>query len=442
MRTLLRHSIYASGNFGKSTLWSCLEVFGLFYFTDALNLNPAIAGTILWLSFVWDSVSDPLVGTLADRYAGRVKTARPYVITGAIIAGLSFITLFALHRLGGGGVGLIFLVLILFRTGYTLVDVPHNAMLALITPDNKARSLIASLRIGFSGLGKLVMSLLAAILLTQDHPKPEEFETLALALAGIYVASVLISLIAYHEVALTQRKPENHHTLTRLVKIFTQNRRLISIFTISALTSLTTPVIGSILIYWGAHGPFTLAISMKGVGVLALSQMVALSVWTALNDRVLPTFKTAMLANTVVLLAALALCMVGGMSSAHSVSAPLAYSLISVMGFGLGGVFMLNWVLLPRAIDNDPLGEAKDYTLSLFGLFTLTNKLFMGFSSQISGLVLKAWGYSGENPSFESVVGMGQTLLTLTMFGALGVIVLLALSETKPRAPLMKRTPT
>ena len=53
---------YGSGDFGFNLYFAGLNLYLLYYYTDVLNIDPAIAGLIIMLPVVWDGISDPLMG--------------------------------------------------------------------------------------------------------------------------------------------------------------------------------------------------------------------------------------------------------------------------------------------------------------------------------------------------------------------------------------------
>jgi GPH family glycoside/pentoside/hexuronide:cation symporter len=60
------------------------------FYTDVALIAPALAGTALALTRVWDAVNDPLFGWVADKTTSRrFGRRRVYLIYGAIPFGLS-----------------------------------------------------------------------------------------------------------------------------------------------------------------------------------------------------------------------------------------------------------------------------------------------------------------------------------------------------------------
>ena len=86
---------YGSGDFGFNLYFAGLNLYLLYYYTDVLNIDPAVAGLIIMLPVIWDGVSDPLMGWIVTRTRSRFGKFRPYILFGAPLMGLSFVGMFA-----------------------------------------------------------------------------------------------------------------------------------------------------------------------------------------------------------------------------------------------------------------------------------------------------------------------------------------------------------
>ena len=64
---------YGSGDFGFNLYFAGLNLYLLYYYTDVLNIDPAVAGLIIMLPVIWDGVSDPLMGWIVTRTRSRFR---------------------------------------------------------------------------------------------------------------------------------------------------------------------------------------------------------------------------------------------------------------------------------------------------------------------------------------------------------------------------------
>ena len=91
---LLRKVGYSIGAYGMMLPWFIQSVFVFYFYTDVLGITPEQAGTIFFIAVLWDAVTDPIVGVLADRTRTRWGKYRPYLLFASVPLALSLISVF------------------------------------------------------------------------------------------------------------------------------------------------------------------------------------------------------------------------------------------------------------------------------------------------------------------------------------------------------------
>jgi hypothetical protein len=61
---------WASGAFGVAILMNGISALALFYFVTVVQIPASVAGFLVFLSKLYDAVSDPLTGYLSDKTGG------------------------------------------------------------------------------------------------------------------------------------------------------------------------------------------------------------------------------------------------------------------------------------------------------------------------------------------------------------------------------------
>jgi GPH family glycoside/pentoside/hexuronide:cation symporter len=187
--SLPRAALYASGNFGKNIVWSASELALIFVFTDLFGVPPALAGLVILLSLIWDALLDPLVGAFADRL-GRFT---PLIWAGAPLMGLSFVAMLGGPAAGLNGIAPACVALFALRTAYSLVDIPHNALIARLAAEPHQRTKLAGARFVFSAAATFVLGLTLPAIVALDS-KQDAREALALwAMIAATGATVLLT---------------------------------------------------------------------------------------------------------------------------------------------------------------------------------------------------------------------------------------------------------
>ena len=82
---------YALGDAAAGGItWKVMSIAFPLFFTNIFGLTVADTATLMLLARMFDVVTDPLMGSLADRTQSRWGTYRPWLIFGAVPLGLVF----------------------------------------------------------------------------------------------------------------------------------------------------------------------------------------------------------------------------------------------------------------------------------------------------------------------------------------------------------------
>lgn len=107
-----------------------------------LGVDPALVGIIGFLPRIFDAISDPLMGYISDNTRSRWGRRRPYILVGAILAGLVFAAMWQLPE--GYSQTFYFCVFlaasIVYFLAYTIYATPFVAFGYEMTPDYHERT--------------------------------------------------------------------------------------------------------------------------------------------------------------------------------------------------------------------------------------------------------------------------------------------------------------
>lgn len=134
---------YCSGIVTESLLYNMFYTYYLVFLTDVIKMDPILAGTVSFISIIWDAVTDPIIGSFADRN-GADK--RKYMAKAAFPLGFMFIAAFVNIGAHSPAVQFIYYtaVTMLFWLAYTVYTIPYYAVVAEITQDYDERTEIRS----------------------------------------------------------------------------------------------------------------------------------------------------------------------------------------------------------------------------------------------------------------------------------------------------------
>ena len=101
-----------------------------FFYSNIFGLSLADAGLLMLVTRIWDAVSDPMMGVIADRTHTRWGKYRPYLLWIAAPFAIAGILLFTTPDMGTTGkLVWAYVTYILMMTVYTAINVPYGAML-------------------------------------------------------------------------------------------------------------------------------------------------------------------------------------------------------------------------------------------------------------------------------------------------------------------------
>ena len=134
---------YCSGIVTESLLYNMFYTYYLVFLTDVIKMDPILAGTVSFISIIWDAVTDPIIGSFADRNG---SDKRKYMAKAAFPLGFMFIAAFV--NIGANSPAIQFIyytaVTMLFWLAYTVYTIPYYAVVAEITQDYDERTDIRS----------------------------------------------------------------------------------------------------------------------------------------------------------------------------------------------------------------------------------------------------------------------------------------------------------
>lgn len=131
----LREKIgYGLGDAGGTVITCLIMNFLTFFYTDVFGLTPALVGTLFLALRVFDAVSDPIMGVLADRTQSRWGRFRPWQLWIAVPIGVIGVLTFTVPDASMGvKIAWAFGTYLLLSVSYTAINVPYCALINTMT---------------------------------------------------------------------------------------------------------------------------------------------------------------------------------------------------------------------------------------------------------------------------------------------------------------------
>lgn len=148
---------YGFGDMASSMFWKIFSYYLPFFYANIFGIGLEHAAVLFLITRIWDAVSDPMMGIIADRTQTRWGKYRPYVLWFAIPFAVCGVLLFTTPDFSASGkLVWAYVTYIMMMTVYTGINVPYGAMLGVITPDSAEKTVFSSYRMFFAYGGSFI----------------------------------------------------------------------------------------------------------------------------------------------------------------------------------------------------------------------------------------------------------------------------------------------
>ena len=151
---------YALGDAAAGGItWKIMSIAFPLFFTNVFGLTVADTAALMLIARMFDVVTDPMMGALADRTQSKWGTYRPWLIYGAIPFGLIFALLLYTPDFGLTGKRIwAYSFYLLMMAMYTAVNVPYGSLLGVMTDDDNEKNQFSSFRmVGAYAMGFITL---------------------------------------------------------------------------------------------------------------------------------------------------------------------------------------------------------------------------------------------------------------------------------------------
>lgn len=148
---------YGFGDMSSSMFWKIFSCYLPFFYSNIFGLSLVDAGVLMLVCRIWDAVSDPMMGIIADRTKTRWGKYRPYLLWVAAPFSICGILLFTTPDLAYAGKLIwAYVTYILMMTVYTGINVPYGAMLGVMCDNPEEKTVFSAFRMTFAYAGSFI----------------------------------------------------------------------------------------------------------------------------------------------------------------------------------------------------------------------------------------------------------------------------------------------
>lgn len=159
---------YALGDGAANIAWRGVATFLFVFYTDVFGISPVTVGLLMLVARFSDGITDVIMGIICDRTKTRYGKFRPWIRWTAFPLAISLSLLFTTPDISvTGKIVYAYVTYIVFTLIYTANNIPYGALMAVITGNDKERTVIGSYRMVGAFAGGMIVQ--GALLLLVAH---------------------------------------------------------------------------------------------------------------------------------------------------------------------------------------------------------------------------------------------------------------------------------
>ena len=408
MASITEKIAYALGDAAAGGIvWKVMSIAFPLFFTNVFGLSFADAAVLMLVARMFDVVTDPLMGSLADRTQSRWGTYRPWLIFGAVPFGLVFALLLYTPDLGPVGKRIYaYTLYLLMMAIYTMVNVPYGSLLGVMTDDDNEKNQFSAFRmIGAYAMG---FATLLAFPYLQKWVGGTDAHQYAVIGAGLGVLAAIMTLACglLTKERLKPVRAENFsfHQFVDLV----HNKAWVYMTIIAICTNFFNGfryAVAGYMFDYCLHGQVTIDNLIVNFTVfMAFGEVTCM-----LFGGVAPWFAKKVGSKRMAFFWAEAICMVSSLMFFFVPMSPayiwVLIALVVIASMGIGIYSPLLWSMYADVADY----HTQKFGTSATGLIFSSGTMSQKFGTAISGsLIALLLGWSGANMITDA---MGNTMI-------------------------------
>ena len=385
-----------------------ISMYFTIFLTDVVNLPLKSASLVVMFATLWDAVTDPAMGIITDRTRSKSGKHRRYLLWGIPVLMVAYGLLWNSYGLNGSvspARTMLYytLVYMLYKTAYTIIAVPHTAMLPELAPAYDLRTQYNSMGYLFNSAGMVPSFLFAVAILmlfgsnnniTSASRPP--FLVIGLVLSVFYGVAVFLTWYKTWEPSSLDNKLEPfdlHYVLHEYALVF-KNKAFRQYFFMSLAYMFATGFYGTSKVYYikylaNQYSSYALFNAVAGVAeASAFPLNYALTMKYGkkhCGDIVTPLMVAGL---------AIGLFMQTSRSGDGLRFLWLALMMVSMIlyPFGMSGLGFVSTNIFPDLTDVDEVitGRRREGVIATFS--TLIKKSISGVMAALVGFILQGFG--------------------------------------------------
>lgn len=213
---------FGLGDAASNIVFQVVLLYMLFFYTDVFGISATAVGTLFLVVRIFDAITDPIMGGIADRTRTRFGRYRPYLIWMCIPYGILAIATFSTPDLSEIG-KLIYacITYALLMTVYTAINIPYSALGGVMTNDRTDRASLQSYRMMLAMVGGTIVAatVLPMVSYFGGNDDPAFGYQMAMTVLSIFAVVCFVGCFALTKERITPES-ESHRDQNKKPSIF------------------------------------------------------------------------------------------------------------------------------------------------------------------------------------------------------------------------------
>jgi glycoside/pentoside/hexuronide:cation symporter, GPH family len=390
---------YGIGDIGNNIFIVTTGMYLLFFLTNVLGVNPALAGTMLLFPKLWDVISDPIMGAISDVTRSRYGRRRVYLLYGAVPFGLCFFVLFIApgSQTEFANALQVSLLFALGCTAFTVVNVPYASMVPEMSDDYNERLSITSFRMSFASIGALLAGGLTMVIVTAGGGAAAGFRNMGIIFGIAIVVSCLWCFIGTRN-APSLPPHKEMPPMKEQIKITAKNYPFMMLMSSYFLQALAIGVMMAGFIYYVKYAMALPETAMNiAFPIFMITGVIFIPIWLAVGKRLgkIKSYYIGLALFTV---------MMGSLFFTGADMLWLFYVQIFLAGVGFSSFQLFPFSMLPDTVEYDQMQSGLRREGIFSGMWSAGQKIAYSVGPPIVGFALALSGFVREGVQPESLV--------------------------------------
>ena len=410
------------------------------FLTLVIKISPAVAGTIVLASKLWDAITDPLMGVVSDNTRSKYGRRRPYLFLGSILVVFAMMLLFAPGFMSPERINdpldplkitFALTTYLFYNTVSTIFNVPYVSLTSEFSTNVNERSLVNAIRIVVAMISGGICFMFPTMVvdsLIDEKITLNQFYWITTIVFGLYFAIPMLCVALFTK----ERVPYNKEEKVKFsFKQFIQPLKVKSfamlmvmyVFSFACMDLVASNLISFVKFAIGGVNATLVYVALMATGGCAMPILqIIMSKGVSKNS----IFKFGI---------PFYILGVTGMAFYPSNWNPnFLYIFAAIAGIGFGCVQMIPWLIFPDLVDVGELKLKKPNAGSFSGIMTFMRKVASGLGVFIIGIGLEAAHFDADQTvqSDEAILALRLVMfLPVVSFLVIALIASFAMKMTK-----------